>query len=80
MFIVKMRINGHIVNTTYDDEVKTESRHETREAAEAAVRGYYRDFVNDGAKPDGTDTDFTVSIDSRIGRISLTEHFYIVEE
>ncbi len=79
MYVVKMKIDGRIGKRSYDNEVKTESQHETREVAEAVVRGYYRDFVNDGAKPEGTDADFTVRVRNEAARVVVSEHFYIEE-
>lgn len=80
MYTVKIRINGRILKKTYDDEVMTDSLHGSREAAEKAVRGYYRDFMNDGAKPEGTDTDFTVTARNEAAGVVVSEHFYIEEE
>lgn len=84
MFAVKFEMDGQNVKKTYSHEVFTDSRHKTREEAEKVVRGYYRDFMNDG--PDGrtliegTDTDFTVITDNPAARITGTLHFYIEEE
>lgn len=84
MFTVKFEMDGQNVKKTYNHEVFVDSRHETREDAEKVVRGYYRDFVNDGpdgrTRIEGTDTDFTVITDNPAARITGTLHFYIEEE
>ncbi len=80
MYVVKIRVNGRIVKMTYDNEVKVYSRHETREAAEDAVRKIHNDFIGDGTRPEGTDTDFTVRTDAPEGKVQVTERFYIEEE
>ena len=80
MYAVKMKINGRILKRTYDNEVKVYSRHDTRAAAEEAVRKIYNDFVADGARPEGTDTDFTVRASAPLARVKLEERFYIGEE
>ncbi len=79
MYAVKIRINGRILKKTYDNEVMTDSLHGSREEAEKAVRGYHRDFMDDGAKPEGTDTDFTVTVGNEAARVVVSEHFYIEE-
>lgn len=84
MFAVKFEMDGQNVKKTYSHEVFTDSRHKTREEAEKVVRGYYRDFMNDGpdgrTRIEGTDTDFTVITDNPAARITGTLHFYIEEE
>ena len=84
MFAVKFEMDGQNVKKTYSHEVFTDSRHETREEAEKVVRGYYRDFMNDGpdgrTRIEGTDTDFTVISNNPEARITGTLHFYIEEE
>lgn len=56
-----------------------------RSTTSKVVRGYYRDFVNDGpdgqTRIEGTETDFTVVSDNDpAARITGTLHFYIEEE
>ena len=84
MFAVKFEMDGQNVKKTYSHEVFTDSRHKTREEAEKVVRGYYRDFMNDGpdgrTRIEGTDTDFTVISNNPEARITGTLHFYIEEE
>lgn len=80
MYAVKIRVNGRIVKMKYDNEAKVDSRHETRAAAENVIRKIYNDFIGDGAKPEGTDTDFTVRADAPEGKVQVTERFYIEEE
>ena len=53
MFAVKFEMNGQSVKIKYSHDVFTDSVHETRAGAEAAIRRHYRDFTGDGATIEG---------------------------
>ena len=76
MFAVKFEMNGQSVKIKYSHDVFTDSVHETRAGAEAAIRRHYRDFTGDGATIEGADMAFTVLPNEPR---TLTVHFYIEE-